>query len=448
MRRIIFLVYHGMGHFNACFRVAKELQSNCQVYFAGVEFFKRYVTAQGFTYYPLRSVPFGMGFENWINTIDKKKHVYFNSLLDRYRDTLYHHREKELYTMMDALRPDVLIIDSLQASDFIVLYPYIKRRPVRLSLIHIILPTTLKWDCPPINSLVLPGNKLVVGGAVFMFQLKRIIKSLFYKVKYAGLDNDFLIRRRRILNNVPEKYFNKKPSFIGLSLQNIHEFILSSSEFDFKENRVSSYQHYIGSFIDKNRIDICDENYIRIAGDLKKELSEKKPTLIYCSFGTVKAQYERSVRSFIKRLARVAVKNNHRLIVSSGGKEPDLKINLPGIYLFRNVPQCEVLSMADVFITHGGLNSIKESIDAEVPMLVYLAGSYGDQKGNSSRVIFHQLGLRGSLRLDSEQEITDKINELIHNPVYKQKIRELKRADNSYTIDNFRNLVNQLTPLP
>ena len=74
-KRIAFILYHGTGHFNACFHLARKLKEQHDVTFAGVEFFKHYVESQGFQYYPFRSVPFGLNLENWINKIKKKKLV-------------------------------------------------------------------------------------------------------------------------------------------------------------------------------------------------------------------------------------------------------------------------------------------------------------------------------------------------------------------------------------
>ena len=80
MRTIVFITYHGIGHFNACFKIAKILQAEYNIVFAGLSLFKEYVEGQGFTYYSLQTVPFGLGFEQWLNTVEKKKNIYFHSL--------------------------------------------------------------------------------------------------------------------------------------------------------------------------------------------------------------------------------------------------------------------------------------------------------------------------------------------------------------------------------
>src|SRR5690606_13788210 len=96
------------------------------------EFFNEYVTHQGFAYYPLRTVPFGLGVETWVNTVAKKKFVYWHTLHDRWTNRLYYDRQKELTHMVENLNPDAILIDSLQSTDFIVLYEWLKHRPIRI----------------------------------------------------------------------------------------------------------------------------------------------------------------------------------------------------------------------------------------------------------------------------------------------------------------------------
>jgi UDP:flavonoid glycosyltransferase YjiC (YdhE family) len=104
------------------------------------------------------------------------------------------------------------------------------------------------------------------------------------------------------------------------------------------------------------------------------------------------------------------------------------------IFILQSVPQLLVLSWTDVFITHGGLNSIKESVYAEVPMLVYPVIPQTDLNGNAARVVYHKLGLNGNLEQDTAEDIQNKIEELLSNSEYKTNIRKLKEIDQVYDI--------------
>src|SRR5688500_18822704 len=98
--RVVLLIYHGKGHFNACFKLAKILQERYEVTFAGFAYFKEHVALQRFDFFSLKTVPFGLGFERWVNITEKKKNIHWNVIKDRWRDRLYHMRERDLTGMM------------------------------------------------------------------------------------------------------------------------------------------------------------------------------------------------------------------------------------------------------------------------------------------------------------------------------------------------------------
>src|SRR6187431_1956456 len=125
-KRIAFIIYHGTGHFNACFHLAKKFKQDHDVIFAGVEYFKKYVEDQGFKYYTLKSVPFGLNLENWVNEVAEKKFIWWQSLKDRWSDRLYLHRETDFKEFINGFNPNYILVDSLQSTDFIAMYPLIK----------------------------------------------------------------------------------------------------------------------------------------------------------------------------------------------------------------------------------------------------------------------------------------------------------------------------------
>ena len=58
---------------------------------------------------------------------------------------------------------------------------------------------------------------------------------------------------------------------------------------------------------------------------------------------------------------------------------------------FPKVPQLEVLPLCDVFVTHGGMGSIMESVMFGVPMVVIPA--FGDQPANADNVQKLNMGI-------------------------------------------------------
>ena len=60
-------------------------------------------------------------------------------------------------------------------------------------------------------------------------------------------------------------------------------------------------------------------------------------------------------------------------VIISVGKKFDIRKlkNIPeNVLVYPSVPQLEVLKMADVFVTHGGMNSVSEALAYGVPMVV------------------------------------------------------------------------------
>jgi zeaxanthin glucosyltransferase len=108
---VLFLIYHGKSHFISCFNLARSIQHTHAVAFAGVEFFNGFVRSQGFNYYPLKTVPFGIGLEQWYNTVTNRKPVKRKTIVDRWTDRLYHLRRKELTQLILTLNPTHILVD-------------------------------------------------------------------------------------------------------------------------------------------------------------------------------------------------------------------------------------------------------------------------------------------------------------------------------------------------
>lgn len=448
MQTVIFLVYHGMGHFNACFRIAKILQQNYNVVFAGAGFFRDYMESQGFMYYPLKTVPFGMGFEAWVNEQNKGKRIYLNSLKDRWRDTLYKSREAEFNQLLHDLSPDYIFIDAYQSTDFIVLYPYLKERSIKVGFIQTMFPTSISENYPPINSLVFPGDQKGIKKAIKKFHFTKFRKKIKQEILYFGMSDEAIISRRIARNGIPREYRSSETALRGVAFSTIPEFVLAPKEFDFEETISTDRRHYIGFMSDPDRIEISDMEYFKIDSIILKKLRDTQGSLLYCSFGSVKTNDTYAVNSFIQKLLETVRNHNCIVIISVNSILQDQNFdNIPeNAYFLKAAPQLEILKRADVFISHGGLNSIKESIRAEVPMLIYPIHSDTDTMGNSTRVVYHKLGLRGDLLGDSEEDIGKKLEALINDDTFKENISKLRKIDETYS-GKFMEYFKDLSPV-
>jgi len=445
---VVFLHYHGVGHINPCIPIARILEkANYKVYFAGVEYFNKYVTSQGFSYHVLHSVPFGLGFEKWVNTIEKKRNIYWSDLRDRVNDRLYKRREYSLRKMVDELHPQIIIIDAIQATDFIVLYSYLKSKRIRVGIIHPMFPSHVVPGRPPGNSLAFPENKKEVRRAFWAMRWQQLKRSWKQKAKYFLHDDQYIINRRMTENQIPLHFRSSIPCFFNFSLQGVHELIPAPREFDFPDFQPAPHHHYTGFMLSYHQFQFRNEFFDSAWPEILKRKKSKNLKLIYCSFGTTDSDSAGLVLKLLRKLLSVTERLDHLLIISNRAAYEN-NVDLPHsnhVYIFKSVPQPEVLACSDLFITHGGPSSIKESIEAEVPMLMYPVHTEYDVKGNSAKVAYHGMGLIGDAKLDSESEIEKKINDVLTNPSYRSKILEMKEKNSGYSEEGFLKLFSLLS---
>merc|ERR1712072_9577 len=147
--------------------------------------------------------------------------------------------------------------------------------------------------------------------------------------------------------------------------------------------------------------------------ELKKYKRKGKKKIIYVSFGTVatglfwdmeaapskmlgaKTSGKEFCRTMWKRVFEAFGGNDKYVVVmATVSEDPDALrgFEIPAIFIVRRrCPQLDVLKVADVFITHGGANSMMESISAHVPMLVL--PWFSDQPDNARTVSKEKVGL-------------------------------------------------------
>ena len=117
------------------------------------------------------------------------------------------------------------------------------------------------------------------------------------------------------------------------------------------------------------------------------QIPESNRAVIYISLGTI----VKGAKSLFKKCIN-AFKDEDVTVVMSVGKSFNVRClgEVPkNFMIYNSVPQLAVLKKADVFITHGGMNSISEALVYGVPMVVipFMA----DQPTNARRI--EELGL-------------------------------------------------------
>jgi len=120
------------------------------------------------------------------------------------------------------------------------------------------------------------------------------------------------------------------------------------------------------------------------------EINKKSDKLIYISMGTV----NNDMMPFYKNCISAFTDTDYQVILSVGdlvsikefGQLPE------NISVFPYVDQIAILKQADVFISHGGMNSVSESLYFEVPLVMFPQTT--EQKGVAERVLELGAGIK------------------------------------------------------
>ena len=125
--------------------------------------------------------------------------------------------------------------------------------------------------------------------------------------------------------------------------------------FDYPRVVKPAHLHYLGSLADRDRPNV----------PFPFEKLEDRP-LIYVSFGTLQNGREEPFRAVAKGCAGL----DAQLVISTGGGSVDGLTNLTGSPIVVSyAPQLELLARASLCVTHGGVNTVMESLRFGVPMI-------------------------------------------------------------------------------
>ncbi len=126
------------------------------------------------------------------------------------------------------------------------------------------------------------------------------------------------------------------------------------------------YQPYEEEFPDKIYKFLGPSIYDRKSPEFDFVKGEKP--VIYISLGTV----IKGAVSFFQNCIEAFRNENIDIIISVGQAFNTRKLKkIPSnVHIYKSVPQIEVLKMADVFVTHGGMNSVSEALVYGTPMVV------------------------------------------------------------------------------
>ena len=151
-------------------------------------------------------------------------------------------------------------------------------------------------------------------------------------------------------------------------------------------------------------------------------IEKKSDKLIYISMGTVINDSAR----FYKKCIEAFADTEYQVIMSVGNliNIEDLGAIPDNITISKFVDQIAVLSQADVFLTHCGMNSVNESLYYKVPLVMFPQTS--EQDGVATRV--EQLGAGVRLKHINAKSIRETIEKVLNTKSYYEQTSKISQG--------------------
>lgn len=168
--------------------------------------------------------------------------------------------------------------------------------------------------------------------------------------------------------------------------------------------------------------DTFSDKYCFIGPSIRPVVSPMEKTAektVYISMGTVMKNKE------IYRNCVEAFRDTDYQVIISLGENVEEYTDLPdNIQVYDSVDQMAVLSIADVFLTHCGMNSASEALYYEVPLVLF--PQTPEQGAVAKRV--EELGAGVRLTAEEKEEILAAVEGVLSNEQYKAAAKEISEG--------------------
>ncbi len=412
MKTALFIILPYPSHYNASFGLAHEFQDRgFRVVFTGYPHLREHVEKQG---YAFCSMEYASEYD--VKTVKGFISFFLRSLLDkgevlkRYR--AWYKSITEVREIHKHYQPEHIFLDAHLSHYYLFLIEHRKT----ITMLSTKLSMKKSSELPPLNSLYVPGNTHLSRLSCEFLWINYLVKAEFRALKnrIAFLNRDELYFQKRLCRKQGIRWdtiFEKQNvSFVGL--KNVPTIILGTEKLEFPQRKTFPNERYIYLPIRRNEEKYFTDTYVQIRERIQC-LSANYRT-IYCAMGTLSGPRATIVLRFMKNvIGAVEMQKNLLLVISTGSLNLSIKVDDDRIFLVEQVPQLDMLRYCDMMITHGGHNSIKECLQAGVPMLVYPLNNKVNQPGNAIRVYTHGYGLFGKLDKDTPEVILSKMNRVL-----------------------------------
>lgn len=425
MATILFELFPAKSHHLMAFKMARLLrEAGHKVVFGTVPELQPVVFQHGFE--TCLTIPYVVS--PWGHKLLlKKRGVSLPTKRERMEEV---RRNLELFSQqVNRIKPDLVLLDRHSMVSKAMFY---ENQEVKVAFLSPMPDPEPAPNVPPFSSGFVPcdnwfSKKYIEALWWFNYQ-KRKLSIFSYWLRYGELTD-------RPIFKLLAKEMGMNPSSIkitrdasGYHTITTPRIVLSATDLDFPRPAVEEVYN-IGPLIDLP----ADTGYSSDARyeAMKSIITKGNASVIYCSLGMlVDFCTDQKIRLY-RKIKKVAILSSDDYFVICTGDDLDNSDLLPlppNLFVFKSLPQKDLLRYCSVMINHGGLNSITECIFNEVPVIAYPPSHLADHSSNSARVVYHGLGLRGKVGLDSPRAILKKINHIKTNiEIYKTNIRWMKQ---------------------
>lgn len=456
MAIILFDMFPAHGHYNGSLGLAQVLTaSGHSVIYACSPDFQRKLHSlhiNSFIIAPFIVLPYKIelkekGFLRYF--IENTAGIFYDKKSNQIDENISHYDE-----MICKIKPDLIILDEHHAYKSIFYWKY--------GIPQVTIQTALSPDydpfIPPCYSTYVPKKTTVSRMHInYLWQKHRIksgielfLNKLLSLGKHSGKYYSIFAKKY----SFPFKQELITPRSLGIRFGHIPSFVVPPEAFDFPRT-INKNMFHIGPIHEKRSDNQGIEGRLKsVVEEINKEkVINSKVRLIYCSLGTVTAEYLKICIRFFKHIGKVCLRNQEWKIILSVGtffNVSEIPAIPPNLYVFNKVPQVALLEHCDVVINHGGMNTVYECVMAEKPMVVFPLSMDWDQNGCAARVVYHNIGVKGIIRRATSKSIETLLKKVIdREDYYVQHVQKLKskfKDKSSYTLELIDCIIKNGTP--
>jgi len=423
METILFFPAYAYGHINRCFRLARDLQEDYQVIFVSQLKYKKFITENGFGFIPIALQYSKINHEK----IEVRAFLkYFLTLMTN--PSLRKNRKEMFYREMDffeeriqEINPKIVFLDIFLSH----YYPFFKFHQKACICFQTSPSKHRTGNNFPISSYRVPSGtsrgKLLSKWSWTVYFLKVYFNKKLVSLLSMKTDNQSLFTEYCLSLKLDPRHIFDFNRALFPGIKDIPELVFPPRAFDFPDTRPLPNQYYLRHQVLEERHEIDTDNV------LNEIIEEVGSNIVYCSFGSLPEVHNRRIDQLVDDLVYLAANQfpEYHFIFSLPGRLFVNGKHAANVHFFHHVPQLRVLQKSVLFITHGGISSVMESLLYEVPMLVCPLNTEWDQPGNAARVQYHNLGLWIKPGRDGRKVILSKIKWLLlENGLFKKNIRE------------------------